>query len=245
MNRLLSTMAWDARLQVRNGFYAAAAGVAVFFALLLSWPDREALQWILPAFVFGNLQVNTFYFLGGMVLLEKREGTLEAQIVTPLATWEYLTSKLVTLTALGLVENLAIVAVTYGFDFHPLPFLVGMLLASLMYALIGFALVARYDSINEYLMPSVLVTLLLAIPLMPYFGYWPGWWHALHPLLGPLLWMRSAFEPVSRGELIYGLLYSLLWIALLFRWSQQAFYRFIITKEGTRGRHAVVAGGRP
>lgn len=238
MSRLLATMQWDARLQLRNGFYAAAGGVAVFFALLLSWPDREALRWILPAFVFGNLQVNTFYFLGGMVLLEKREGTLEAQVVTPLATWEYLASKLVTLTGLGLLENLAIVAFTHGFEFRILPLLLGMVLASVIYALIGFALVARYDSINEYLMPSVALTLILSLPLLPYFGYWVGWWHYLHPLLGPLLWLQSAFEPVPQWKLIYGLLYPLLWIVPLFRWSRQSFHRFIIAREGTRRRAA-------
>ncbi len=236
MSRLLATLRWDAQLQIRNGFYAAAATVAVFFILLMSLLDTEALRKLLPAFIFGNLQINTFYFLAGMVLLEKREGTLEAQIVTPLATWEYLTSKLVTLSALAMVENLAIVAITYGFGFRILPLIVGMLLASLLYGLIGFAFVARYDSINEYLMPSAVLTFVLAIPLLPYFNTWPGWWHNLHPLYGPLLWMKSAFEPISAGEAAYGLLYPLVWIVLAFRLSQQAFQRFIIEKEGTRGR---------
>lgn len=232
--RLRATVVWDARLQFRNGFYAAVAFVAVWFMLLLSWPDRDALRWILPAFVFGNLLINTFYFLGGMVLLEKREGTLEAQVVTPLATWEYLASKLITLTALCLLENLAILAVVFGFDFRVLPLVVGMLLASAIYALLGFVVVSRYDSINEYLMPSFLFTLLLSIPLLPYFGYWPGPWHYLHPLLGSLLWMKAAFVPVPAWELVYGAVYSLAWIVPIFFWSRRSFHRFIIAREGAR-----------
>jgi fluoroquinolone transport system permease protein len=234
MSRLVTTMGWDVRLQFRNGFYYAAGFVALYSILLLSWPSREDRAWILPVFVFSNMLINTFYFLGGLVLLEKREGTLEAQVVTPLRTWEYLASKLVTLTALGLLENLAIVIATYGLGFRILPLLVGMLLAAAIYCLLGFAVVARYDSINEYLMPSFLFTALLSIPLLPYFGLGSGWWFYLHPLHGTLSWIRAAFEPVPAWELIYGLLYPLVWIVPVFAWSRRSFHRFVIAREGAR-----------
>ena len=144
MSRLVATMGWDVRLQVRNGFYYAAGFVALFMVLLLLWPGREDLAWILPFVVFSNLMINTFYFFSGLVLLEKREGTLEAQVVTPLRTWEYLGSKLVTLSALALAENLAITVFAYGFGFRILPFVLGMMLAAVICCLVGFALVACF-----------------------------------------------------------------------------------------------------
>ena len=64
---------------------------------------------MLPAVVFGNLVAVNFYFMAGLILLGKGEGTLEAQVVTPLAYWEYLVSKTVTLAALSLVEQFVIV----------------------------------------------------------------------------------------------------------------------------------------
>ncbi|MDX1414924.1 MAG: hypothetical protein R3293_12085, partial [Candidatus Promineifilaceae bacterium] len=100
MTRLASSMKWDARLQWRNGFYYAALIVIIVWTLLLSQiPNTLAsigsssLAWLLPAAVLGNLLIGTFYFMGGLLLLEKGEGTLEAQIVTPLRSSEYLISK--------------------------------------------------------------------------------------------------------------------------------------------------------
>jgi hypothetical protein len=45
MNRLIATVLCDVRLQIRNGFYYAAAFVAMFWTLVLSRipPDRLTL----------------------------------------------------------------------------------------------------------------------------------------------------------------------------------------------------------
>ncbi len=232
MSRLLATMACDVRVQIRNGFYYAAGFVAVYWMLLLLWLADEDLVWILPFLIFTNLMINTFYFFSGLVLLEKREGTLEAQIVSPLRTWEYLGSKLITLTGLGVIENLIITTVAFGTGFAIVPLVMGMILAATIYCLVGFAFVARYDSINEFLMPSMLAFVVFVIPLLPYFGYTPGWWHYLHPLMGPLLLMKAAFRPIPTWQMVYGVLYPLACIVPIFLWSRQAFYRFVIAREG-------------
>lgn len=232
--RLVATLGCDLRLQLRNGFYWAAGFVALYLMVLLQWLERPALAWILPVGIFGNLTINTFYFFSGLVLLEKREGTLEAQVVTPLRTGEYLASKLVTLTALGVVENLAIVVVAYGPGFRALPLVAGMVLAGVVYCLAGFALVARYDSINEFLMPSFLVTLALALPILPYLGILEGWWILLHPLGGSLALLEAAFLPVPAARQAAAVVASLAWIVVAVPWSRSAFRRFIVVREGRR-----------
>ncbi|MFQ5527111.1 MAG: ABC transporter permease [Thermoanaerobaculia bacterium] len=240
MSRLVATMSWDVRLQVRNGFYYAAGFVALFMVVLLLWPSREDLVWILPVVIFTNLMINTFYFFSGLVLLEKREGTLEAQVVTPLRTWEYLGSKLATLTALAVGENLAITVLAYGVEFRVVPLLLGMLLAAVIYCLVGFALVARYDSINEFLMPSFLVSAAFSVPLLPYFGYLEGWWHYLHPLMGPLLLLEAAFVEgpaaplASIWEQVYAVAFPLACVVPVFLWSRREFQRFIVASEGSK-----------
>ncbi len=109
MTRLLVTAAWDARLQLRNGFYYATGIMVLFWIVLLRLLPEHVLRPLMPPLVLGNLIINTYYFVGGLVLLEKREGTLEAQVVTPLRTWEYLAAKVATLALLSLAENLLIV----------------------------------------------------------------------------------------------------------------------------------------
>ena len=86
MHRLAASVRLDLRLQMRNGFYYAVAFVLVcWFVVLTRLP---AIDWgyVLPAVVFGNLVMVNFYFVAGLVLLEKGEGTLEAQVETEMAT---------------------------------------------------------------------------------------------------------------------------------------------------------------
>jgi hypothetical protein len=191
---------------------------------------------ILPVIVLQNLFINTFYFIAGLVLLEKGEGTLEGLVVSPLRKEEYLASKLITLTLLSIFESLIIIIVVFGFDFNLPLLVVSFALQGVFYALLGFILIARYESINTFLLPSVLVTTVLSIPLLDYFGIWQSWLVYLHPFQASLVLMKAAFQPVQIWQIGYGLIYLLLWIGLAYGWSRRVFYRFVIAKEGNISR---------
>lgn len=168
------------------------------------------------------------------MLLEKGDGTLLAQAVTPLRNWEYLVSKAPTLTALAVAENLLIVAVSYGPRFRPLPLVAGTVAGAVMFVFTGLILASRYDSISEYLFPSFLYTLAFAPPFLSYAGLWSSrLWYA-HPLQAPLFLSRAAFQPVPAWRWLYGLLYSAVWIAVFLAWSRRALRAFLVAAEGTR-----------
>ena len=225
----------DLRLQMRNGFC-----------------------YLLPAVVFGNLVMVNFYFVAGLVLLEKGEGTLEAQVVTPLADWEYLASKTLTLAALSVVEQVVIVWSAYGGGFAAGPLVAGIVLAGVLYTLTGFLLVARYRSINQFMFPSVLFTVVFSLQMLHYFGLWDTWLlhlHPftapivlltvfvlqdagelgnLHPFTAPLVLLSGAFRAIAPWEWAYGVLYSAAWAGLLLLAGRRAFDRFIVAREGAR-----------
>jgi fluoroquinolone transport system permease protein len=234
LDRLRATVLTDVRLQFRNGFYWAVVFVLAFIALAVSLFPSLDLGWLLPALVLGNLPINTFYFVGALVLLEKGEGSLQAQVVTPLRTREYLASKVLTLTAVSVAENVVLVALLAGTGFRPGPLVAGIALASVLYCLVGFALVARYDSINEYLFPSVLYMTLLLLPLLDYFGLWTSGLFYLHPLQGSLLLLRAGFEPIAAWQWLYALGSGALWVAVCWVACRRAFDRHIIARRGTR-----------
>ncbi len=234
MTRLLATMRCDVRLQVRNGFYWAAAFLLGTFAVLITQLPEFDWAPVMPVVVLGNLVLATFMFMGGLVLLEKDDGTLEAQVVTPLRTGEYLASKVVTLTALSLIENAAIVLLACGIGFAVLPLVLGIVLASAIYCLTGFVAVARYDSINEYLFPSMLYIAAFSLPFLHYAGLWETPLMYLHPLQAPLVILKGAIFPLEAWEWIYGLLYSALWIAVTYVWSRRTFQRFVTASAGAR-----------
>lgn len=230
MKRLFATIRIDIRLQYRNGFYFAAAFVAIISVFVLRWLALSNLGYLLPALVFSNLLINTFYFISGLILLEKGEGTLEAQIITPMRSWEYLASKVITLSLLAIMENFFIVIFAFGFNFDFFLLAIGLLLVSIIYCLFGFIVVIRYESINEFLFPSFIYTLVLPLPMLYYFEIWQHAVYYLHPVFAPFLLLAAAFQPIEIWQGIYGLLYSFLWIGILFYFSQRAFYRFVIVK---------------
>lgn len=234
MNRLVSTFGWDVRLQFRNGFYYVSAFVAAAFIIGLRQFPEVNWAWWWPPILLENLVVNSFYFMAGLVLLEKGEGTLEAQIVTPLRSGEYLASKVLSLGLLSVLESCAIVVFVSGVAFNWPLLVLAVLLLIAIFALYGFFVVARYDSITEFILPSAVWTMALSVPLLYYFNIWRSWVIFLHPLQAPLVLMQGAFEPVPAWQILYGVVYSLLWIGIAYHFTQRAFYRFVIVKEGVR-----------
>lgn len=232
MRRLVATMICDALLQFRNGFYFAAAVVALFWIIAFHQFSPDRMASLMPAFILSNLLISTFYFMAGLVLLEKGEGTLIAQIASPLRDVEYLAAKVVTLSILAVVENLLIVLTAYGKSFHPVLLVAGILSASALLVLFGFITVCRYDSINEYLFPSFVFTLPLIVPFIHLFGLWKNPIFYLHPLQPSIVLITAASEGAVGWDVVYATLYSIAWIIFLFHWSGRELRRFAMRVEG-------------
>ena len=129
-----------------------------------------------------------------------------------------------------------IILVVSGGDFNWLMLITGVMLLIAFYGLYGFTVVARYDSIGEFILPSALWVIWFSLPLLYYFDVWKHWLMFLHPLQAPLVLMQGAFETIPAWQIVYGVLYSLLWVVIALYFSRRAFYRFVITKEGVRKR---------
>jgi fluoroquinolone transport system permease protein len=232
ISRYASTVKLDLRMQARHGFYYASALTAIISIVLIRQLPVGDLGYLIPVFLIGNMVLNTFYFIAGMVLFEKGEGTLQALSVTPLSILEYLGSKAATLTLLTLVENFAIILLAYGPGFNVLPVLAGTIFMSVMYVLTGFIVVARYDSISEYIMPSVVYTTALQLPLLDYLGIFRSPIFYIFPAQAPLMLMESAFAHVEIWQMAYGIAYSLACICAAYVLAHRSFKKHVIQKEG-------------
>jgi fluoroquinolone transport system permease protein len=232
MTRFLAAVRWDAALQRRNGFYAATLFVTLFWGAVLA--QARGLDWerLLPLLLLGNLLIGTFYFVAGLVLLEQAEGSIQAQVVTPLRSGEYLASKTATLSALALAETLAIAVLVRGADFRPLPLLAGTALACALYCLAGFVAVVRYPSLNAFLLPSGLYAALLWLPLLASLAGWRPWPLLLHPLSAPLLLVEASVVEVPPWQQVAALLCGAAWVAALFVWSRRAFRIWLVERRG-------------
>ena len=224
MTRLSATLRTDVAVQLRNGFYLATAIVVAFSIGLLRWLPGDAAALLLPVVLLENVVVNTFYFASALVLLERGEGTLDAQGVTPLRAGEYLASKVLTLTALSLGEGLLIAAAVGGVDARLAGTALGIALAAALFCLAGVGLVVRYEALNEFIMPSVVYTSLLLLPVLGHFGVGAREWYLPHPIQGPLD-LLQAQPPRTAGALAYAIAYPALWLVPAYAWSRRALRR--------------------
>jgi len=234
VKRFAASLLCDIRLQLRNGFYAASVFVTVVWAAVFSQLPRFDASGVWAGMVAGNLFITTFYFIGGLVLLERDEGSLAARSVTPLKPSEYLASKVLTLSALAAAENTVLTLLLAWLGFlrfgTGLVFLIlGIVLLSVILCLAGFAVIVRYRSINEFLMPSMLYVLALGLPLIDYFGLWRSPLFLLHPVQAALVLMRAAWEPLSTGQAVYGLLYPAAAVFVFAVLARRAYRRLVLS----------------
>jgi fluoroquinolone transport system permease protein len=168
----------------------------VVWSALFSQVNDLVAHYLLPVMLNIDLSVFGFFFMAGLLYLEKGEGVLAALVVTPLRGWHYLVAKLVTLTTIGLLVSLVVVVVVHR-EAVNWPVLVGALvLNSLFFTLASFILAVRYDAINEFIIPAVCLLGLAQLPFFDSFGIWHGWPLYLLPFQASLLLVRGAFEPL-------------------------------------------------
>ena len=173
MTRLLSAMRLDVTVQVRNKLYVVGIGVgivvAVAMALLFS-PDQ--LYAGVPTLMILVAGGSTLMYVAGLIIFERDEGTLNAVIVSPLRTTEYLWSKVITLTALATLESVVMVGgamlIMSRDGVVPLPnipiLLGSIIVMGVIYTLLGVVLIVRYDKITDFLLPMGAIAVVLQLP---------------------------------------------------------------------------------
>ncbi len=107
------------------------------------------------------------------------------------------------------------------------------MLASLLFCFGGLLAVARHDSINEFLMPSFVYTLVLTLPLLPYFGLFASPLFDLHPMQAPLALLIQCFDrgPGPSALALASFAAGTVAAAVL---SLRAFHRFVVAGAGAR-----------
>ncbi len=232
MSRLSATLRLDVQLQARNNVYLiiAVAALGLAFALRALFTP-EQLHFFMPLVALSGVSLTTFFLVGVLLLLERGEGTLDVVLVSPLRPAEYLASKLLTVTALALVESVLIVGIAYGLGFSFLWLVLAALLRAALVAAVGVAVGVRYRSITHFLAPAVALTVAFDLPVLWYLELWPSPLFYLWPTLPSLLLAKAAFLPVDPLELVYACVYGALALGAAVFWASRALDRFVVRGE--------------
>jgi fluoroquinolone transport system permease protein len=233
MSVLASAIRMDLLLQRRYGFWYATAFVILLWIGVLRLVPDSLVGIAMPYLLMADLEFMMF-FIAGAVFFEKGERTLFALQITPLRFRHYLTSKLVTMSALALVTCVVVVLVDYGFGVESFAFVAAVVSMALLMVLVGIVTAPLYPSISEWLMPSTLVLALANAPALDYSGLVPHVLFYLVPTEGPLLLLGAAFDQVNLAgwQVAYALGYPALWIAGLCLVARRVFDRYVVAREG-------------
>lgn len=160
--RFMSLLKWDMRFQARYGFYLLYGFLTVLYVVLLvsfppSWKENVA-----AVLIFSDPAAMGLFFMGAVVLFEKNQRVTSFFAVSPLRAWEYVASKVLSLSLIALLVA-AVLAVAA--DCRVLWFvLFGTFLSSVLFTLIGMIIATKITSLNQFILATVPVVLLAFVP---------------------------------------------------------------------------------
>lgn len=166
MKRLASTLLADIRYQWRYGFYFIYVFLVVGFVVLIRLLSEGWRQTALAVVLLSDPALLGFFFIGGILQLERGEGLLDALFLSPLRPWEYLLSKAL---SLGLLSALAGCLIALGSGVPQVRYgllALTLLIGSGCFTLFGVAISVNLKTMNAFLSIDGLWEAILLIPPM-------------------------------------------------------------------------------
>ena len=235
MTRLLTAIRLELTVANRQKFlHAGVFSGLIWLAVLLPMP-RDLRPVMEPYVLAGDIAIIGFFFIGGSVFFEKQERTLGAIISTPLRFWEYLTAKLSVLLSISLFVAIVVSTIADGFDYHPVPLVLGVVLGTLLMLLVGFITSLPFASVTDWFLAATIpLAVMMVPPLIYYSGLWPNPVLYLVPTQGPVLLLGAAFDQVAltSWQMLYSVLYPVLSLVVLWRTAHVLFGRYVVERSG-------------
>jgi fluoroquinolone transport system permease protein len=241
MKRLFCAIKTDIVIQFRNKLYTIGIFVGLILAAAISQLAGPAtLSEAIPTVMLLVIGGSTLFYVGGIIVFERDEGTLSALIASPLRVSEYLWSKIITLTLLATLESvvmtagaMAIMSRIYDFALPNVPILLsGIIGIAILYTLAGIILIVRYRSVTDFLIPMAGLAVILQLPFLYFLGVVEHPLFLVIPTSAPTVLMQGAFVDLQTWKWIYGIFYTILLISGFGYWAYQAFQKHIIFKAG-------------
>jgi fluoroquinolone transport system permease protein len=223
----LRLVLWDVRVQARERIYLFTVFTTAFFAAAVALMPANAPATVITAILFLDPAVVGMGFVGGLVLLERSQGTPPALAVTPASPADYVLAKLVTFLGLTIAGGLAILVFAHWSPSSALLLRMTLALAAtgVLGVLGGLVMVATANSLNHLIARAFPVSIVLYLPFLAHFGAVEGGlsWALFginpgHAMLRALLWAADP-SAVTPAETLYAFGYMAIISAVLLRWA--------------------------
>ncbi len=230
--RIVTALKYDVKFQNRHGFYAAYGIITLFYFGALANVPTVIKPTLVTLLIFMDTSVLGFFFVGGIILLERRQRTIESLFVTPLRPWEYLWAKVISLTILAAIASLLILIVVAGISTKILWFAFGICASSIFFVLMGIAIAVKSRTVNGYFFRGILYTMVLAVPLFQYFRLVENPLISLFPTSPILVLTDAQFHTHSLPEMIEACALLIFWCGFGWWWARSWFEKYAIQQFG-------------
>ncbi|HEX2947578.1 MAG TPA: hypothetical protein VHT96_16695 [Clostridia bacterium] len=162
--RILNTTLHDMRFQLKYGFYFIYAVMVLFYILLIGIfpPAWKSAATVIVLFI--DPAGLGFFFIGGLLLLEKGERVLDALFVSPLRVWEYILAKALSLGFISVLTGVVISVTGLGAAVNIPALILSLLTGSVLYTFFGLAAGIKARTVNQYMIITVPAELILGFP---------------------------------------------------------------------------------
>jgi fluoroquinolone transport system permease protein len=198
MKELSVFLRWDAILLYRNRLYHIAVLITVIYTgIFFLLKPLGSLTNILIVLIFNDPVVTGYIFGGILWLFDKNQHTLEAISVLPVRRHQYLLSKILVLSFLAVLISLVMTMAARGMNFNWLHLVISVFLTSFLFSSVGFTIASISRGFNEFLLYSIPVFIVSAVPFLYIFGIGDILYYLVIPTTGSIEVLRSSFIPMN------------------------------------------------
>jgi len=167
MRNLRNALKSDFKFQYKEGFFYIYLAICIIYLVILSVLPSSILSIILPILIYSDPAGLGLFFIGGMIMLERRQGIINYLIVTPLLVKEYILSKVITLSTLAVVVSLIITFFTSTYT--PINYFIlitSTFFTANFFTMIGIFITLPCTNLNEYFVKIIPWMILLSLPCL-------------------------------------------------------------------------------
>lgn len=172
MSAFLSQLKWQFTLLQKNSIISISFAVTLIYAVILYFfKEGDYLDKVLVAMVLNDPSVIGYFFIALAIYTEMKHGILPALFVTPVNLHQFLITKTLSVSIIGVICSLGLAMSVKGFDFGIAAYTLGSLGICLISALLGLMMLTYAKEFLKFTMMSVPVFLaFFNLPLFQYLG---------------------------------------------------------------------------
>lgn len=194
--RLKGLILGDIRQQYKYGFYALYTLFTLLYITVLRILPIQWKELSTTFLIFSDPVLIGLMFMGAIILFEKSEKVMQALAVSPISIHTYILSKTISIGLISLLSGV-LIALFSGMEHSYIHLIIGIMLGSALFTLVGISLSAFISTMNSFVMIMVPTLIISVAPISIYTMGYKSEFMLLHPSISLIELMSGNLSIIS------------------------------------------------